>query len=115
MVRTLVINTPRFREICCQQADIAKSLLSQIQHDLPEITSALDSKNTDEILFAAHRLLGIGRYCGIDQLVTVSQQIESDGIRGEVSTAQVEELREIAGQLSQWLGESEEWVIQNFT
>ena len=114
MVRALVIDTPRFKDICCHQADIATSLLSQIQNDLPEISSALESKDTEEILFAAHRLLGIGRYCGIDQLVAVSQQIESDGMRGEFSVPQIEELKELAGQLGQWLGESEEWVMKNF-
>jgi HPt (histidine-containing phosphotransfer) domain-containing protein len=115
MVSDLVINTLRFKDICCHQADIATSILSQIQNDLPEITSALSSKETDEIIFAAHRLLGIGRYCGIDQLVVASQHIDSGGIRGEFSDAQVNDLIELTNQLSRWLAESEEWVIQNFS
>ncbi|WP_298634375.1 Hpt domain-containing protein [uncultured Umboniibacter sp.] len=115
MESALVIDTPRFKDICCQQADIATSLLSQIQNDLPELASALDSKDTDEILFAAHRFLGIGRYCGIDQLVAVSQEIESEGLRGIFSVHKIEELKELSCQLSQWLGESKEWVAQNFS
>ncbi|RMA79298.1 Hpt domain-containing protein [Umboniibacter marinipuniceus] len=114
MAIALEINTSHFKDICCQQADIASSLLSQIRNDLPEISAALNSNNQDEILFAVHRLLGIGRYCGIGQLVVLSQQLESEGMRGTLNHAKLKELKKLSHQLSQWLDESEAWVANNF-
>ena len=111
MMKRLDIDTEHFKDICCQQSDIAKSLLEQIKVDLPELTASLESSDPGQLLFSAHRFLGIGRYCGIAQLVDICLKIETEE---EIDDGNLAELKRAAHLLDQWLDDIDPWVYSTF-